>query len=704
MPPVRDAERMPGSGTFQSAWLRAPMLRAAGPFIGGLLISRAWHLAVPLAWGLVAAGAAVWVFFAYRRADFAHRWWRGVALMPVLFAFGLLWQRLHAPDERADDVVRHAEADGWKAEVLEVASANARTVRLWVRAEAAFVAGKAMPASGRLLLTLLLDSAEEAPAIGDRLLVDAPALPLRRVPDPGGFDQAAWARSYGVTQGCFAPADRWRIAERASGWPAWFEGARRQVSAWLVRSGLPERERALAKAVLLGLRDELDADQRAAFARSGTMHVLAVSGSHVGLIYAAFLWGLAFLGRKPGARWGRGLLILAALWAYAGLTGLTPSVLRATVTFSVFTLAEMLRRRTEPLNSLALAAFVLLLWDPGMLVQLGFQLSFLAVLGIALFYRPLVQAWTPPHAVAAFFWSLFAVSLAAQAFTTPLSLLVFHAFPTWFLPANMVIVGLVSLGVYGGALLVAVHAVPVLGPSITVALETLLRLLGAASAFFAGAPGAYPAVRIDGAQCLGLYAVLLLLAAWWFQGWRWARPGSLAVLLALLLSWGWSARARRDQRQFVVYDDRTALACAWVEGRSMTVFAERPDAYLARRVDQHQRAVGAVQLERVDSMPERIGDQGMRVLFLSDTSPSLEALGPDRPTICIVRSGSPGQMFGEGALPDQVVLAPGLHGRQREAWQRWCAAEGVPLHDVRADGAYVRCDDRGDRPVAARGR
>lgn len=680
------------------------MLRAALPFIGGSLIGRSWPLSVPLAWGLVIAGAAAWVFFAYRRTDFERRWWRGAALVPVLFAFGLLWQRLHAPEEHADDVARYAEADGWRAEVLEVASSNARTVRVWARADAAFLAGKAMPASGRLLLTLLLDSAGTLPAIGDRLLVDAPALPLRRVPDPGGFDQGAWARSYGVTHGCFAPAGRWRIAERASGWPAWFEGARRQVSAWLVRSGLPERERALAKAVLLGLRDELDADQRAAFARSGTMHVLAVSGSHVGLIYAAFLWGLAFLGRRPGARWGRGLLILAALWAYAGLTGLTPSVLRATVTFSVFTLAEMLRRRTEPLNSLALAAFVLLLWDPGMLVQLGFQLSFLAVLGIALFYRPLVQAWTPPHAVAAFFWSLFAVSLAAQAFTTPLSLLVFQAFPTWFLPANMVIVGLVSLGVYGGALLVAVHAVPVLGPLMTVVLEALLRLLGGASAFFADAPGAYPAVRIDAVQCLGLYAVLLLLAAWWFQRWRWARQGSVAVLLVLLLSWGWSARAHREQRQFVVYDDRQALACAFVEGRSMMVFAERPDAYLVRRMEQHRRAVGAVRLVRVDSIPERIGDRGTRVLFLSEASPSRGMLEPDRPTVCIVRGGSPEQALGEGVLPDQVVLAPGLHGRQRDAWQRWCAAEGVPLHDVRADGAYVRCDDRGDRPVAARGR
>lgn len=672
--------------------LRAPMLRATVPFIAGLLIGDVTSIPLAIAWAVTLLAAALWGWGAYRRIGMESRWRRGLAAIPFLFAFGLLWQRLHAPAERSDDVARvAARSEGWAVSVLEIGSASARTVRAWGEVQAAFTDRGVQGASGRLLLTLLLDSTTRPPAVGDRLLVKAAAEPMDRTPDPGGFDQARWAAGYGVDHGCFAPVGRWCMIRRASGWPAWFEEARARVTAWLVRSGLPARERGLAKAVLLGVRDELDGDQRTDFARSGTMHVLAVSGSHVGIIYAAFLWGLAFAGRGRAGRWSRGLLVLLALWAYAGLTGFTPSVLRATVTFSVFTLAEMIGRRTEPVNSLAASAFLLLLWDPRMLGQLGFQLSFLAVLGIALFYRPLVHLWTPPHAVGRFFWSLLMVSLAAQVFTTPLSLLVFRAFPVWFLPANMVIVGLVSLGVYGGVLLVGLHAVPVLGPFIALLMEGLLRLLGAASAFFASLPFAYPSVRIDAWQCVGCYVLVLLLAGWVLQRWRWARAGASITMLLLLLSWGWSAHWTGRQRQFVVYDDREALTCALVHGRSMTVFTERRDDRTQRRVEQHRRACGLRTIAWVDSVPAAIRESRSSVVFLDGkrTGPAIGA-----PAVCVVRNCAPEGMAERIAAGTTVVLAPGMGRELRERWQAWCVEQGLYLHDMRRSGAYVRRDDR----------
>lgn len=260
----------------------------------------------------------------------------------------------------------------------------------------------------------------------------------------------------------------------------------------------------------------MERDQNMAFVRSGTIHVLAVSGTHVGIIYVAVLWGLLFLGKARRGRIIRGVVALVALWAYAGLTGFTPSVLRATVMFTLFTVAEMVRWRTDSLNSLAAAGVLLLLWDPDMLVQLGFQLSFLAVLGIAVFYRPLHLLWTPGNAPFRFLWSLVVVSLAAQAFTAPLCLYVFQAFPVWFLPANMVIVGLVGIGVYGGVALLVLHAVPVLGPFITVLMKWLLLALGFLSAFFAGLPGAYPAIRVGFWGMVGLYLLMAFGAAWLF--------------------------------------------------------------------------------------------------------------------------------------------------------------------------------------------
>lgn len=122
---------------------------------------------------------------------------------------------------------------------------------------------------------------------------------------------------------------------------------------------------------------------------AGTIHILAVSGTHVGFIYLMLLFMFRWWGGGHKARLLRGVIILLALWCYAGLTGGSPSVLRATIMFTLFTLAGMSRQRASPLNSLFSAAFILLLADPHMLVEIGFQLSFLAVLGLILFHAPI---------------------------------------------------------------------------------------------------------------------------------------------------------------------------------------------------------------------------------------------------------------------------------------------------------------------------
>ena len=163
-------------------------------------------------------------------------------------------------------------------------------------------------------------------------------------------------------------------------------------------------------------------------------------------------------------------------------------------------------------------------------------------------------------------WSLFCVSIAALALTMPLSLVTFGAFPVWFVPANLVIVGLVTIGVYGGIALVLLHAVPVLGGLVTKAMSLLLELLAWTSDLFAHLPGAYPDVRVDGWQCALLYAFVLAIAGWLLEGWKQARTCALATAVVLLFTWAWNARVRSQEQHFVVYGDRTSLSCApWSE-------------------------------------------------------------------------------------------------------------------------------------------
>lgn len=682
---------MARSTSFQSALSRAPLIRIALPFIAGLVIGRQWPLAaLPLGTGALLSGV-IWYLWTARLRDYSRRWSNGAGAFAVFLGCGLFWQSLHSPAEQNKDLARRrGTAWGWQVRISEVIGSSDRVFRAWATVTAVIDSVDGHRARGRLLVTLMKDSSVADPGPGDEVLLLARVDTLHRTVEPGGFDQRAWAASYGVLHACFTPAGSWRITHRAQGFASWFEGARRRIIDWLGRTDLDARERGLVKAILLGIRDELDADQKSAFARSGTMHVLAVSGSHVALIYGVLLWSFRRLGEQRRWRILRSVVMLVVLWGYAGLTGATPSVLRATLTFTLFCLADMWRRQPDPVNSLAAAAVLLLAMDPLMLGQLSFQLSFLAVMGIALFYRPLMHLWAPPNRVLYYFWSLFSVSIAAQAFTTPLALYAFGAFPAWFLPANLVIVGCVALGVYGGAALLVLMWFPVLGDAATGFMTALLWCITFASDFFANLPGAYPAVRVDGWQCVGLYLLVLLLAGWLLERWGWARMGALSVTIALLASWAWSAHQRNERVRLVIYDERDGLTSAVERGRSLTVFTDTLDQWNARKIDRHQRAIGAYEVETHMALPARISVGATSIGFIAPGSP--HPILP-APAIMVLKEDGRYDMdgiIGTGAPKTELVLASTISAKRRAWLRRWSEEHGIRVHDIREQGAYVR--------------
>jgi competence protein ComEC len=168
------------------------------------------------------------------------------------------------------------------------------------------------------------------------------------------------------------------------------------------------------------------------------MHVLAVSGLHVGIIYGFF-----FLFWKPQKMTVRKripllLLVIGIIWSYALITGMSPSVLRAATMFSLIALAQMQSKSPSIFNPLALSALILLLYDPFIVFSVGFQLSYVALLGILLFQPLIVSWWTPENRLLDYIWQISSVGIAAQLATFPLSVHYFHVFPTYFLLANIV--------------------------------------------------------------------------------------------------------------------------------------------------------------------------------------------------------------------------------------------------------------------------
>ncbi|MEO8066079.1 MAG: ComEC/Rec2 family competence protein [Flavobacteriales bacterium] len=687
------------------------------PFIGGLAYARTAQLNLASAWAVCGA-LLLTVLLVWQVRRYARRWWRGAAFLCFAFGFGLLWQTLRAPGNDPHRlVVAPDQHRPLLVDITEVTGLSPSVVRCKADAEAWLDSSGGEVTRGGVLLMVRRDSLSEGLRTGDRIAIRAPVNRIDRVADPGGFDRGQWAGSQGIFHEAFVESGNWMRVAYDPPFFSFFEVWRTNVAGWFDALDIAPREKGLVKALILGVRSDIDTEQRDAFARSGTMHVLAVSGMHVGLIYWILMQLMGWWGRRTWARLTRGTLVLASLWAFTGLTGWSPSIVRAAIMFSMFTVSDMRGLQNEPMNSLSTAAFLLLIWDPSMLVQLSFQLSFMAVLGIILFYKPFMRLWSPPNVVLHFIWSALSVTVAAQLMTTPLSLWAFGAFPTWFLPANLLVVTASSAAVIVGIVALVFGHVPLLGECIQWVLEFLLWLMGAAAQWFGKLPGAYPAIRMDGWQCTLLYALIFIASA--MVAWQWRRVKWLMAAYALILFIGWYQRidATMDRDAFVVYDYRDGVLAAMVHGREIDVMEDSvtaTDAYARRRIDAHVRKWGLETIRSVtssavsDSFPTSTGTSVHRggLWCSGDLRVRLASAGPvDQrgentsmeqgqpfPLDVLVLHG-PGRFEVEQLMalhaPQHVVLAPDMELGSRRYVRRWCEEHAIHCHDVRRQGAFI---------------
>jgi competence protein ComEC len=299
--------------------------------------------------------------------------------------------------------------------------------------------------------------------VNDYLLVQSDLIPILNKGNPGEFDMELFWKTKGIRTMSFIDENSFKLLDR-------FERSFFQEFIYslqtsfneMLESHLEGENLAVAKAIILGDKSMLDSETKNSFSATGAMHVLAVSGLHIGLILQILMEVAKFFSRFISRK--RAVLsILILLWIYSILTGFSPSVIRSIFMFTILVLAQFFGKEQNNINSLFYSAFVLLLFQPMFLFDIGFQLSYLAMVGIYTLYRPIESWYQPKNKIIKYFWQGTAVGFAAQCMTVPLTLYYFHQFPNYFAIANlglMVVSGLV-LGL--GIALFALHYIPLIG-------------------------------------------------------------------------------------------------------------------------------------------------------------------------------------------------------------------------------------------------
>lgn len=327
---------------------------------------------------------------------------------------------------------------------------------------------------------------------GDSVAFSGMVLPAVYEPSvPDEYTGERYARVNYLSARCQPDEDGFEILSEADGLRGWLNDARRSLIDAIRHSGLSEPAADFLVAVLLG-ENEVDETVRSDFSHAGLSHVLALSGTHVSTIAMLIAMLLLPVEMAGGGRL-RKLFTVVTLWAYAVLTGMSPSVVRAVIMASFLIAGQLSGRYSNSLNSLCGAAVVILLFDPAALFAPGFQLSFLAVAGIVMFVPPVMELldwagygrrlWLRAVVVSV------ALPLAAVMATAPLSAWYFHSFPVWFLVANLPVAVLLPLILGGGAMLTSLSVCGFHWEFLSESMDSLCGWVTGVARFVAEIPG-----------------------------------------------------------------------------------------------------------------------------------------------------------------------------------------------------------------------
>ncbi|HBH06769.1 MAG TPA: hypothetical protein DDX92_09215 [Flavobacteriales bacterium] len=340
-------------------------------------------------------------------------------------------------------------------------------------------------------IQLWLDTSRNDISVGDQLISSYALTPTKKPKNPYSLDFSSILERRGIFYQGYVPGRDSILVISSNKWSIlkWAQSVQDRLLNVFKEAGFKDENLALVSALTLGYKSDMQTDQKEAFSKAGVIHVLAVSGLHVGIVLLLLRLTFFWMNKSKGLRTLRSVLILLGIWVFAFITGLSPSVTRASMMFSLFVPFNSAKYRGNSYNTLATSAFILLMIQPNLVLNLGFQLSYAAVLGILIFYNPIYKMLSSRFYAIRKIWSLTAVSIAAQIGTLPLILYYFDQIPTYGLLANLAIVPLVFPFIMLGGLYLLFHAVPFVGDGIAWCLNLLADVMNFLAVNISNWPG-----------------------------------------------------------------------------------------------------------------------------------------------------------------------------------------------------------------------
>ena len=578
------------------------------------------------------------------------------------------------------------QQESWKLKVTEVLKPNSFSQRYF--AEVAEY--NSYKASGKIILNQSIDSTFQKLQVDDELMVFTPKDEIKSPLNLYQFNYKNYLEIQGVYHQLKLNANNHIVLENSSRTIKGYATSLRQnIITKLEQANFGNAELGIIQALLLGQRDTISTETYTDYKNAGAVHILAVSGLHIGILLLFLEFMLRPMELLPNGKTFKLVVIVVLLWGFAFLAGLSASVIRAVTMFSFVAYALYLNRPSNTFNILALSMFfILLVFDPMLLFHVGFQMSYAAVFAIVWVYPILQKFWYPKNWLIRRVWQLLSVSIAAQVGVLPISLYYFHQFPGLFFISNLFIVPFLGL-ILGFGIIVIVLIVLNIAPnsfielynSIIGLMNSVIKWVAQQEAFI------FRNIPFDSVQLVLTYCLLISMI-WMLTKKTFKRTLTFLICFVGLQLWSlYNQHYTSEKEQLLLVHQTKNSILAHQKGNQLNVFTNDSSATnkFATSYQIHER------IERLNyhfiSNSYKFNNQN---LVLIDSSGIYDFKPKNVDYLILTQSPKINLERLIDSLHPKVLIADGSNYHSYvNRWKKTCSNKKLPFHYTGEKGAYI---------------
>jgi len=561
------------------------MVRLLFPFILGIVaasyfkpINYYLYLSLSLSFLLY----IVWIYGLKKQKSYKNRWVSGFLIGLNLFFLGYVIVSISNPKNDPFHYSHYSPTDAYVVKISAPFTETPKTHKSVgeIQAVRLFSDSNWHKATGKILLYFEKQNHFNL-AYGDELVVSSVLNSIQGPQNPEAFNYQKYMQLKGIYHQSFIKSTDWVLTKKQQTITliSISNNLRNKLLSIIKNLHYSVNEEAIAAALLIGYDEYLNDDLRAQFSGSGAMHILCVSGLHVGIIYMLSSFLLGFLGKLKYGETLKTVFILSIIWMYALVTGLSPSVMRASTMFSFMLLGKAINRSGNAYNSLAASAFFLLLINPNLLYNIGFQLSYSAVFAILAIQPKLYSFLYIRNTLLQKIWALITVSIAAQLGTFPLAVYYFHQFPNYFLLTNLWVIPLAFWVVTNGMIVLVIGllgwSAGILGTLSSSLLYYSLLLLTKGVELINSLPFAVSdKLYFSGLQLFIIYLLIFSLVRYFLYQKLNGIFLSLFSVLVLVLSSTYMHKLQKEEKTWIVYKTKGYSAMDFIQQQQSVLIGD----------------------------------------------------------------------------------------------------------------------------------